>query len=119
MFGVPVANSVVVVGAAGAPAMNQQIAGLTAAQLPVGTYIIVVTLTVAAAAAGVDVMDVKIAGTILGSPRFDGTGNDHPYLVMEFARQLDGTQNITVNANAAGSAGSIYKANIIATRIRG
>lgn len=102
-------------GSAVAPAAGAAIATLAAP--PKGVYRVKVTSSVSnAAVADVGNLRLRRAGVDLVSPIPHGvSGQPQDFVAEEVA--LDGTQNLTVEAVGAGTAGVEYNATIVATRV--
>ena len=111
------AGEVFASGSAVAPAANAVIVTLAAANLPAGKYRVQVDSSVSNnAVADVGNLRLRRAGVDLVSPLPHGVnGQPKEFIVDEV--DLDGTQNLTVEAIGAGTAAIEYNATIEALRI--
>ena len=96
------------------PAATTTIATIASGSLPAGTYSVAVTVSVGGTTAAGDVGNLTLAGpatTRLAS----GVGGIPA--TFNFQYVLNGSTALTVATVAAGNAGSVYGATIVATRV--
>lgn len=107
-----IADSLHAGGKVTAPTLGQAIATLAAP--PAGTYEVQVNAWVSAsAAADASNVELRRAGSALYTPLIVATqSSPRTYRIT-----LNGAQNLTVNAIAAGTASVVYTAEIVATRV--
>lgn len=117
------AESVTNYGTAAAPAADAAVATIASGSLPAGTYdfdvVVAVTGTVAAAT-DTDNMNFREGATVVGRLPIIITSTTPSTIYFgpyRFRRTLDGSTAVTVNAVANSTASSVYRANIIATRV--
>lgn len=108
------------VGAAGtvtAPAAGAAIATIPAGSLPAGTYEVEATVGYGGTPGGVNGFDLRAGATIISGLASLAVAN-HLAPRVGFRRvTVDGATAITVNAVAAGATGSVFIAQLSATRV--